>query len=99
MSAIPGTRAGLGVRGYGALARHTETSLTSNIYGLIRDQRFSDAVRLLTVQLQSFPRCRAALSLLGYCHYEMQDYRSAAQVSNQADPMNSCSSGGALLHA
>ena len=53
------------------------------IYGLIRDQKYTEATRILTIQLQNFPRSRAALSLLGYCFYQQQDYRSSAQVSTR----------------
>jgi len=35
---------------------------------------------LLNIELQNFPRSRAALSLLGYCYYYLQDYRAATQV-------------------
>lgn len=55
-------------------------SYTSTIYGLIRDQKYGEAIRLLTVELQNFPRSRAALSLLGYCYYALQDFRNAAQI-------------------
>eukprot|EP00953_Heterococcus_sp_UTEX-ZZ885_P031050 16341-Heterococcus_DN1.PRE.6 len=33
--------------------------------------------------LQNFPRSRAALSLLGYCYYQMQDYKNAAVMYEQ----------------
>lgn len=56
-----------------------ESSLTATVYSAIREERFLDAIRLLTAQLQSFPRSRAALSLLGYCYYALSDYRSSAQ--------------------
>jgi len=56
---------------------------TATIYGAIKDQRYDDAVRLLTFELQNFPRSRAALSLLGYCHYQMQDFRTAASMYDQ----------------
>lgn len=54
-------------------------SLTDTIYGLIRDGKLPEATRILTQRLQDFPRSRAALSLLGYCYYSSQDFRSAAQ--------------------
>ena len=75
----PGTSAG-GLRAYGARAQPAEGSVPAAVYGLIRDVRYADAARVLTLQLQSFPRSRAALSLLAYCYYQMQDYRAAAQV-------------------
>jgi len=53
---------------------------TASVYGLLRDQKYGDAIRLLSVELQNFPRSRAALSLLGYSYYAVQDFRSAAQI-------------------
>jgi len=80
-TAIPGTSAG-GMGGLafgGARAGAPEGQLTNTVYSLIRDEKYGDAVQILTVQLQNFPRARAALSLLAYCYYHLQDFRSAAQ--------------------
>ena len=79
-TAVPGTSAG-GMFMFGQKGGQApEGQLTSMVYGLIRDGKYSEATRILTTQLQNFPRSRAALSLLGYCFYQMQDYRSSAQV-------------------
>ncbi|CAD5212330.1 unnamed protein product [Bursaphelenchus xylophilus] len=53
---------------------------TSTIYGMIRDNRFSDAMRILQYELQRLPNSRAGLSLLGYCYYQVQDYLMAAET-------------------
>ena len=45
---------------------------TSTIYGLIKEQRFNEAIAILTYIYDSNPSSRAALSLLAYCHYYMQ---------------------------
>ena len=45
---------------------------TSTIYGLIKEQRFNDAITILTFIYDTNPSSRAALSLLAYCHYYMQ---------------------------
>ena len=71
----PGTSAGGGLFG----AASVEGQHTKLVYGFIRDGRHAEAARLLTLELQSFPRSRAALSLLGHCYYALQDFRSAAQ--------------------
>ncbi len=76
MTAVPGTSAG-GI--FGVPGRTPEGQFTSLIYGYIREEAYDEAVRILTVELQNFPRSRAALSLLGYCYYQMQDFRSSAQ--------------------
>jgi tetratricopeptide repeat protein 30 len=57
-----------------------EGKFTSTVYGLIRDQKYADAIKILTYQLQLFPRNRAALSLIGYCQYYMQDFLASAQT-------------------
>ena len=56
-----------------------EGACTATVYGFIRDGKHADAARVLTLELQNFPRSRAALSLLGHCYYAMQDFRSSAQ--------------------
>lgn len=77
-TAVPGTSAG-GLMAFGTRAGAPEGQLTATIYGLIRDEKLGEAIRILTLQLQNFSRSRAALSLLGYCYYQQQDFRSAAQ--------------------
>lgn len=51
---------------------------TSTIYGLIRDQQYSQAINILLHELQFHPTSRAALSLLAHCYYSQQDFLSAA---------------------
>lgn len=53
--------------------------MTQLIYGFIRDQQYADAIRALEGQLKQYPNSRAALSLLGYCYYHIQDYLTAAE--------------------
>lgn len=60
-----------------------EGTYTSTVYGLIKDQKYAECVQILTLELQNFPRSRAALSLLGYCYYYLQDFRNAAQMYEQ----------------
>jgi tetratricopeptide repeat protein 30 len=57
-----------------------EGQYTATIYGLIKEQKYEEAARTLQFELNHFPRSRAALSLLAYCYYNMQDYRNAAQT-------------------
>ncbi|CAD6186166.1 unnamed protein product [Caenorhabditis auriculariae] len=51
---------------------------TSTIYGLIKEQKFNEAIRFLQYQNEQAPKNRAALSLLAYCYYYTQDYVNAA---------------------
>lgn len=57
-----------------------EGKYTETVYGLIRDQKYGEAVQILSLERQSFPRSRAALSLLGHCYYMMQDYANAVAM-------------------
>ena len=57
-----------------------EGQYTSTVYGYIKDKKYEEVVRLLSVELQNFPRSRAALSLLGHCYYMMQDFHNAVLV-------------------
>lgn len=52
---------------------------TTTIYGMIRDNKLADAMRILQYELQRNPESRAALSLLGYCYHHIQDYIMAAE--------------------
>lgn len=56
---------------------------TSTIYTAIKEQRYNDAIDILQIEYQNFPRSRAALSLLGYCYYHIADFASAAQSYEQ----------------
>jgi tetratricopeptide repeat protein 30 len=60
-----------------------EGNYTSYIYGLIKDQNYSDAIKVLSAQLEMNPRSRAALSLLGYCYYLSGNYISSAEMYEQ----------------
>ena len=40
-------------------------------------------ITILTNELQFSPRSRAALSLLGFCYFHVQDYASAADMYDQ----------------
>ena len=66
---------------FGGLQRSVpEGQYTSTIYNLIADGKHTEVVQILSHELQNFPRSRAALSLLGYCYYQLQDFLSAAQM-------------------
>ncbi|KAF8368667.1 dyf-1 [Pristionchus pacificus] len=51
---------------------------TSTIYGLIRDNRYNDVIRISLYEVQKAPSNRAALSLLAYSYYYTQDFPNAA---------------------
>ncbi|CAE7530322.1 ttc30a [Symbiodinium sp. KB8] len=88
--AVPGTALpGTGVPGTSAGALYytragvQEGTYTGTVYGLIKEQKYDEAAQILSMELQTFPRSRAALSLLGHCYYHMQDFRSAALTYEQ----------------
>jgi tetratricopeptide repeat protein 30 len=56
---------------------------TSTIYTAIKEQRYADAIDILSIEYQNFPRSRAALSLLGYCYYRINDFNQAASCYEQ----------------
>jgi tetratricopeptide repeat protein 30 len=52
---------------------------TSTIYGLLAKGKYEDAKTIILNQLEHFPNSRAALSLLAYCQFMLEDYINAAQ--------------------
>ncbi|NXK79654.1 T30A1 protein, partial [Amazona guildingii] len=56
---------------------------TAVVYGLIVGGRCAEAVSLLSRELQRSCRSRGGLSLLGYCHYQLQDFAAAAECYEQ----------------
>ena len=56
---------------------------TQTIYSLLRDQKYTEVIAILTNELQFQPRNRAALSLLGYSYFQIQDYGNAADCYDQ----------------
>ena len=57
-----------------------EGQYTSTIYELVADGKHTEVVQILSHELQNFPRSRAALSLLGYCYYQLQDFLNSASM-------------------
>ena len=53
---------------------------TNVIYGAIKEAKYSEAIELLSAELANFPRSRAALSLLGYCYYQVADFNAASEI-------------------
>lgn len=67
-----------------------EGQRTKTIYSLIRDKKYTEvffmlgvihfkAIQFLNHHLQFAPKSRA-LSLLGYCYYQNQDFSNAASM-------------------
>ena len=52
---------------------------TRTIYGLIRDDKLQDAIAVLQRELQVYPESRAALSLLGFCSFQLSQFAKAAE--------------------
>ncbi|XP_074647569.1 intraflagellar transport protein 70A-like [Tubulanus polymorphus] len=65
-----------------------EGEYTSTVYAMIKDQRYNEAVQILNQQLQTHQKSRAAISLLGYCYYQMQDFVNAADSYEQLTSMH-----------
>ncbi|KAK6169346.1 hypothetical protein SNE40_020418 [Patella caerulea] len=60
-----------------------EGEYTSTVYGMIKDQRYNEAIQVLNHQLQGHPKSRPALSLLGYCYFQSQDFVNASDCYEQ----------------
>ncbi|CAB1350320.1 unnamed protein product [Coregonus sp. 'balchen'] len=56
---------------------------TATVYKMIKDGRYGEAIHILSHELQKQMKSRAALSLLGYCYYHMQDFTNAAECYEQ----------------
>uniref|UniRef100_A0A3Q1ET93 Tetratricopeptide repeat protein 30 n=1 Tax=Acanthochromis polyacanthus TaxID=80966 RepID=A0A3Q1ET93_9TELE len=56
---------------------------TATIYKLIKDSQYVEAIHILNGQLQKHTKSRAALSLLGFCYYHIQDFTNAAECYEQ----------------
>ncbi|XP_075266117.1 intraflagellar transport protein 70A-like [Convolutriloba macropyga] len=57
--------------------RPKDGEYTKVVYDLIKDQKYAEVVKILTAELNMNARSRAALSILGYCTYQMQHYEEA----------------------
>lgn len=56
---------------------------TATVYKMIKEGRYGDAIHILSKEHQKLTKSRAALSLLGYCYYHMQDFTNAAECYEQ----------------
>ncbi|XP_037830421.1 tetratricopeptide repeat protein 30A isoform X2 [Kryptolebias marmoratus] len=56
---------------------------TATIYKLIKDRKYVEAIHILNGQLQKHTKSRAALSLLGFCYFHIQDFSNAAECYEQ----------------
>ncbi|CCI41919.1 unnamed protein product [Albugo candida] len=58
-------------------------SYTITVYTLLRDQMYVEAVEILRMELETHAHSRAALSLLGFCYYHMQEFPLAVEMYEQ----------------
>nr|XP_040046468.1 tetratricopeptide repeat protein 30A isoform X1 [Gasterosteus aculeatus aculeatus] len=56
---------------------------TATIYKLIKDSQYVAAIQILNGQLHKHTKSRAALSLLGYCYFHIQDFTNSADCYEQ----------------
>ncbi|KAB0801614.1 hypothetical protein PPYR_03800 [Photinus pyralis] len=59
-----------------------EGEITKTVYGLIKESRYNDAIKLLH-GVPGSNLTRAGLSLFGYCYFYTQDYANAASYYEQ----------------
>ena len=103
--------------------RIPEGQVTAVVYGLIKEQKYADAAKLLAeqrqvlrllsivspprrapltrpfVRVQASPKSRAALSLLAYCHYQLQDFAATAECYGELVNLYPEEQSYALYHA
>lgn len=60
-----------------------EGEFTATLYGAIKEQKYKEAINVLNQQLLTHPGNRAALSLLGYCFYQLQEFVNASDCYEQ----------------
>uniref|UniRef100_T1IR79 Tetratricopeptide repeat protein 30 n=1 Tax=Strigamia maritima TaxID=126957 RepID=T1IR79_STRMM len=56
---------------------------TKTVFTMIKEQKYKEAIQVLTQIYESNQSSRAALSLLAYCHYYLQNYSEAAGFYEQ----------------
>ncbi|CAG2055947.1 unnamed protein product [Timema podura] len=56
---------------------------TKTIYSMIKEQRYTEAIRVLNNVLETNSNSRAGLSLLAYCYFYTQDFVNAANCYEQ----------------
>lgn len=62
--------------------RAPEGQKTKTIYGLIKAERYQEAIKFLSTEIQLAPKSRA-ISLLAYCHFMSQNYQAACPLYDQ----------------
>ena len=77
MRTAMGTAAGGGVAGFGGLR---DGKNTEQLYSLIRDGKYHEAIDILATKQLEFPTSRAAQSLLAYCYYYVSDFQNALMM-------------------
>ena len=60
-----------------------EGQYTNQIYTLIKEKEYVEAIKILNIQHENNPRSKAALSLLGYCNYLTGNYEITADIYEQ----------------
>ena len=76
MRTAMGTAAGGVAAAFGGIR---DGKATEQIYTLIREGKYHEAIDILTAKQLEFPNSRAAQSLLAYCHYYVSDFQAALQ--------------------
>ena len=64
-----------------------EGEVTSTIYTLIKEEKYAETIQILNNVLQSYDKSVAALSLLGFCSYQQQDFVNASDCYEQLTVM------------
>ena len=72
---------------------------TRNIYTLIGDENYNDALKILDNELHSYPESTAIYSLKAYCHWQQEDYQKACECYAKLVKLNPANDSYKLLHS
>ena len=83
MAGLSTSHGGGGPSGLGGGNLIAEGAYTEVIYGLLKEGKYGEVIAKMSLELQNLPRSRAALSLLAYSYYMVQDFGNAVRHYEQ----------------
>lgn len=60
-----------------------EGEVTLTVYSLIKEGKYDETIQILNNVLQAYDKSKPALSLLGFCYYQLQDFVNASDCYEQ----------------
>lgn len=72
---------------------------TRNIYTLIADENYNEALKILENELHSYPDSTAIYSLAGFCYWQLENYQKACDCYGKLVQLNPNNENYKLLHS